>query len=40
MSWISNVANMEKTRNANRLLVGKPEGQRPCLKAYAQKGRY
>jgi hypothetical protein len=32
MSWISNVANMENMRNAYRLLVGKHEGKRPCLK--------
>jgi hypothetical protein len=35
MSWISNVANIEKMRNAYRLLVGKQEEKRPCLKAYA-----
>jgi hypothetical protein len=29
MRWAGHVARMEETRNAYRLLVGKPEGKRP-----------
>jgi hypothetical protein len=29
MRWAGHVAGMEKTRNAYRLLVGKPEGKKP-----------
>jgi hypothetical protein len=29
MRWAGHVARMEEKRNANRLLVGKPEGKRP-----------
>jgi hypothetical protein len=29
MRWTGHVARMGQTRNAYRLLVGKPEGQRP-----------
>jgi hypothetical protein len=29
MRWAGHVARMEETRNAYRILVGKPEGKRP-----------
>jgi hypothetical protein len=29
MRWVGHVARMEETRDAYRLLVGKPEGKRP-----------
>jgi hypothetical protein len=29
MSWAGHVARMSETRNAYRILVGNPEGQRP-----------
>ena len=29
MRWVVHVAHMEKSRNAHRVLVGKPEGKRP-----------
>jgi hypothetical protein len=29
MRWAGHVARMEETRNAYRILVGKPEGRRP-----------
>jgi hypothetical protein len=29
MRWARHVARMEETRNAYRILVGKPEGKRP-----------
>jgi hypothetical protein len=29
MRWAGHVARMAEKRNANRLLVGKPEGKRP-----------
>jgi hypothetical protein len=29
MRWAGHVARMREKRNANRILVGKPEGKRP-----------
>jgi hypothetical protein len=30
MGWESHVALMEEIRNESKILVGKPEGRRPC----------
>jgi hypothetical protein len=29
MRWVGHVVHMGKTRNENKILVGKPEGKRP-----------
>jgi hypothetical protein len=33
MRWEGHVARMEEKRNANRLLVGKPDGKRPLRRS-------
>jgi hypothetical protein len=38
MRWAGHVARMGEKRNAYRLLVGKPEGTRPCRKTKTEAG--